>query len=104
MDEAYDLMRRYASTPEALDVAPRLAIVYPFGRLFFTRKTDAALHSLIEAGLRKAFIQGTAQAQLLANPGYAEALRRGAGTLPLRIDNPDLSAEFRAIPAAYFLR
>lgn len=104
MDEAYDLMRRYASGPQALEVAPRLAIVYPFGRLFFTRKTDTALHDLIDTGLRKAFANGRAQQLLLGDPGYAEAVKRGAPVLKLRIDNPDLSAEFRAIPQAYFLR
>lgn len=104
MDEAYDLMRRYASAPDTLEIAPRIAIVYPFGRLFFTRKTDTVLHGLIDTGLRKTFTSGRAQQLLLADPGYAEAAKRGAAALKLRIDNPDLSAEFRAIPQAYFLR
>ncbi|WP_077033057.1 transporter substrate-binding domain-containing protein [Pelomonas sp. KK5] len=103
MDEAHDLMRRYAADRAALEVAPRLAIVYPFGRLFFTRKDDTALHALIDAGLRKAFTSGQAQKLLAEDPGFAEA-QRHPPTLKLQIDNPQRSAEFRAIPDAWFIR
>ena len=103
MDEAYDLSRHYASGTEALCVNSRIVIIYPFGRLFFVRKQDAALHDLIDAGLRKAFANGLVQKLLATDPGYAEALRHGEPSLKLRVDNPGLTAAFRAIPSVYFL-
>ena len=103
MDEAYDLTHRYASSAGTLEVHPRIAIIYPFGRLFFVRQGNAELHDLIDAGLRKAFANGQVQKLLASDPGYAEALRHGAPALKLHIDNPSLTAAFKAIPAEYFL-
>jgi len=103
MDEAYDLTRRYASPAGGLCIEPRIVIVYPFGRLFFVRKGDAALHDLIDTGLRKAFESGLVQKLLASDPGYAEALRHGAPALKLHIENPGLTAAFRAIPSEYFV-
>ena len=103
MDEAYDLTRRYASSAKALDVESRITIIYPFGRLFFVRKGNLVLRDLIDAGLRKAFAHGQVQELLASDPGYAEAMRHGAPTLKLHLDNPELSAAFKAMPAEYFL-
>jgi len=103
MDEAYDLTRRYASGADKLTIDQRIALVYPFGRLFFVHKGNVELRDLIAAGLRKAFASGQVQKLLADDPGYAEALRHGAPALKLRLDNPGLTTAFRAMPAEYFL-
>ena len=103
MDEAYDLTHRYASDADTLFVEPRIVLIYPFGRLFFVRRGNAELRDLLDAGLRKAFANGQVQKLLASDPGYAEALRHGAPALKLRLDNPGLTAAFKAIPAEYFL-
>jgi len=106
LNEAYSLTEHYAPSSQALCLDTHLVLVYPFARLFFVRKGNLALRELIHSGLVKAFADGSFQRMLASDPGYAEALRRAQlkQRAKLALDNPFLSAEFRKIPEAYFLK
>lgn len=106
LNEIDDLLDRYRAEAPGVVVDRHLLLVYPFGRLFFVRKDEAALHEAIQTGLQQAFADGSYQRMLLQDPGYSKVLgeRDFDRRLRLQIDNPFMSPEFRAIPSRYFLR
>jgi hypothetical protein len=103
-DEIFGLAARYRGQAPDIMVEPRLALQYPFARLFFVRKGDGALRDAIYAGLQKAFADGSFQNLLEADPGFHASVARAnlSARTVISIPNPNLSESFRQIPREYF--
>lgn len=106
VEEIYGLLDRYkASAPNSI-VEEKLVFHYPFGRLFFVKKDNKELADAVLAGLKKAFADGSFQKLLDDNNVFKTALAKAnlkTRTL-LEVDNPNLTAEFKKIPAEYFYK
>lgn len=94
-----------AQAPDAI-VEPRLALFYPFARLFYVRRGDEARRAAIAAGLGRALEDGSFAALFSAHAATQTALAQArlAERHVLQIANPDLSEAMRAVPARYFIR
>lgn len=103
-DEIYGLRERYLVSAPALVVESRLALHYPFARLFFVRKGDQPLRDALLAGLQKAHADGSLARLLEADMRFRANLERaGLKTRAiLQIDNPNLTPAFLQIPKEYF--
>lgn len=102
-EEIFGLFDRFQAIAPNSMIEPTLALHYPFGRLFFVRKNNKALHDAVQAGLEKAFADGSLQALLESDELFKSVAR---ADLPHRtiieLDNPNLSVRFRSMPARYF--
>lgn len=106
LNEAHGFVRQHqALAPDAV-IEPRLALVYPFARLFFVRRGDEERRAAIAQGLGQGFEDGSFQAMFATDPVAQGALARArlAERLVLQIANPGLSDATRAIPARYFVK
>lgn len=94
-----------AQAPDAV-VEPRLALYYPFARLFYVRQGDEARRAAIATGLGRAFDDGSFAALFSAHAATQAALTRArlAERHVLQIANDQLSDATRAIPARFFIR
>ncbi len=105
LNEVYGLLEHAGSDARDCVVEPRLVLVYPFERLFFVRRGNEALRAVLQAGLTRAFEDGSFNALFAADPSNQTAMARAklAERRALRIDNPTLSRAAREIPARYFI-
>lgn len=106
INEIHGFLRTYrALAPDAI-VEPRLALFYPFARLFYVRRGDDERHAAITTGLSRAFEDGSFAALFSAHGATQTALSQArlAERLVLQIDNPVLTEAMRAVPARYFIR
>lgn len=106
VEEIYGFFERYRLMAPNTMVETKLALHYPFARLFFVRKDDEALAEALTRGLERAFDDGSFQRLLDGDQAFQLALKRadlGARTI-IEIDNPNLTPRFRAIPARYFFQ
>lgn len=94
-----------AVAPDAV-IEPRLALHYPFARLFYVRRGDGARHAAIASGLARAFEDGSFSALFAAHAATQATL--AAARLPerraLAIANAGFTEAARAMPARYFIR
>lgn len=106
VNEIDGLLRTHrARAPDAL-VEPRLALFYPFARLFHLRRGDDERHAAIAAGLGRAFEDGSFAALFATHVATRGAIAQArlAERHVLQIANPEWSEAMRAIPARYFIR
>jgi hypothetical protein len=100
--EASTLLHEYQSLAPNAIVDTHLVLIYPFGRLFFVRKDNAALRDVIQSGLEQAFADGSFQ-QLFED---FWSLSLTTVTLKertqIRISNPNVTPAFLNIPRKYF--
>lgn len=94
-----------AVAPDAV-IEPRLALRYPFARLFYVRRDDDDRHAAISAGLGRAFEDGSFSALFAAQVHTQAALAaaRLAERQVLQIANAGFTEAARAMPARYFIR
>ncbi len=106
MEEVYGMLARYRERAPHSVVEETLALHYPFARLFFVNKDNRELHDALLAGLQAAFADGSFQHLLESDPAYKAARQRAniARRTVIEIENPDLTPQFRAIPAKYFAK
>lgn len=106
LNEVHGFVKAHgAQAPDAI-VEPRLALFYPFARLFYVRRGDEARHAAIAEGLGRAFQDGSFAALFAAHAATQAALAQArlAERHVLQIPNPELSEALRAVPARYFIR
>jgi hypothetical protein len=106
VEEVYGLLDRYRHLAPHAVVEPTMAIHYPFARLFFVNKNDAALQEALTRGLQRAFADGSFQ-HLFENHRLVKASLQRARMkerVIIEIDNPLLTPAFRLMPAHYFYR
>ena len=105
LNEAYGLLDHYRSDAPAATLDSHIVLTYPFGRLFFVNRKNVILRDTILTGLIKAFEDGSFQRLFNQNGHIREATASIQNTkrVVIRIDNPDLTDEFRRIPRKFFL-
>lgn len=106
LNEVLGFVRAHrAQAPDAV-VEPRLALFYPYARLFYVRRGDETRHAAIAQGLGRAFEDGSFAALFSAHAATQEALVRArlADRHVLQIANAEWTEAMRAIPARYFIR
>jgi hypothetical protein len=106
LEEVYGMMDKYRDRAPRSMVEETLVLHYPFARLFFVKRDNAELHDALLAGLQASFADGSFQRLVENDPAHKAARQRaniGKRTL-IEVDNPDLSPQFRAIPAKYFAK
>lgn len=106
INEIHGFLNTYrALAPDAV-VEPRLALFYPFARLFYVRRGDDERHAAISKGLSRAFEDGSFAALFATHAATQTALAQArlAERRVLQIDNPELNEAMRAVPARYFIR
>lgn len=103
-EEIFSLLERYRAQAPDIVVEPRLALHYPFARLFFVRKGDQALRDAIHTGLQKAFADGSLQKLLESDIRFRASTQRAnlKERTIIELDNPSLSNAFRRMPKEYF--
>lgn len=105
VEEIYGLFERFQPVMPNSMIEPTLALHYPFGRLFFVRKGNKVLHDAVQAGLEKAFADGSLQALLEADELFKSVARADlAHRTIIELSNPYLSEQFRSMPAHYFYK
>jgi len=105
VEEVYPLLARYQHLAPDSIVESTLVLHYPFARLFFVRRDNTELRDAILLGLKRALADGSLQKLLSQNDLFSGSLKRAdlKHRVLIEIDNPTLSAAFRAMPAEYFL-
>ena len=104
MDEVYGFLARYRTSAPHSMVEEHVVLHYPFARLFFVQRNNVRLRDAILIVLKRAFSDGSFQHLLDSNELYRAGLARAhleTRTI-IEIDNPKMTARFRAIPTAYF--
>lgn len=103
-EETDFLLQRYSEAAPDCVVARDIALHYPFARLIFVTRGNAALHHAIAAGLERAYRDGSLFALLKQDTAFRAVFdtvhleRRTIIELP----NPNLTERFRAMPEQYF--
>ena len=106
VEEVYGHLEHHrALAPNAI-VEPKLALHYPFARLFFVAKGNAELHDALSTGLKRAFADGSFQQLLENHPSVKRSLAQAALSrrVIIELDNPLLTPAFKQMPAEYFYR
>jgi hypothetical protein len=87
-----------------LAVERDLLIVYPFTSFFFVNKSNAALAEALEAGLKKAYEDGSFMAHFNAHPAIKAIFEDAQIAHRRRFDipNPFLTEATKSIPAEYW--
>jgi hypothetical protein len=106
IEEIYSLLDKYkANCPDSI-IENTLALHYPFARLFFVKKDNKELRDALYEGLEKAFADGSFQALMSNDASFKDEKLRAdlKDRKIIEINNPNLSAQFKKIPAKYFLK
>ena len=106
IEEIYNLLDKYkVNCPDSI-IENTLALHYPFARLFFVKKENKELHDALFEGLEKAFADGSFQALMNNDASFKEEQLRAnlKDRTIIEIDNPNLSTQFKKIPAKYFMK
>ena len=106
LEEVYGMLDKYRDRAPHSIVEETVVLHYPFARLFFVNKSNQELHDALLAGLQAAYADGSFQRLLESDPAYKAARQRaniGKRTV-IEVDNPELTAQFKAIPAKYFAK
>src|SRR5215831_1458914 len=102
VSEASTLLHQYQSLAPHAIVEQHLVLIYPFGRLFFVRKDNAALRDAIQRGLEQAFADGSFQQLFEDFWSLSLTPVNLKERTPIRISNPNLTPAFLKIPRKYF--
>jgi len=100
--EASTLLHEYQSLAPNAIVDTHLVLIYPFGRLFFVRKDNAALRDAIQSGLEQAFADGSFQQLFEDFWSLSLTPVNLKERTPIRISNLNLTPAFLKIPRKYF--
>jgi len=100
--EASTFLKQYQSLAPHAIVEQHLVLIYPFGRLFFVRKDNAALRDAIQRGLEQAFADGSFQQLFEDFWSLSLTTVKLKERTPIRISNPNLTPAFLNIPQKYF--
>ena len=100
--EASTLLYEYQSLAPNAIVDTHLVLIYPFGRLFFVRKDNAALRDVIQSGLEQAFADGSFQQLFEDFWSLSLTTVNLKERTQIRISNPNVTPAFLNIPRKYF--
>jgi hypothetical protein len=106
IEEIYSLYDKYrGACPDSI-IENTLTLHYPFARLFFVRKDNKDLHDALMEGLEKAFADGSFQDLINKDASFRELQLRAniKNRTIIEVDNPNLTPQFRQIPAKYFIK
>ena len=103
-NEAHSLLDIFEPNNPELTIEPRILLIYPFGRLFFVHKDNKELHDIIKKGLDVSFINGSFLELFKSHPSNQALFEKAnlADRIQIRIDNPNMTERFKAIPSGYF--
>jgi len=106
IEEIYSLFDKYKEECPDSIIETTLVLHYPFARLFFVRKDNKELHDALMDGLEKAFADGSFQSLMDKDPAFHETQLRAniKSRTIIEIDNPNLTPQFKQIPAKYFAK
>jgi hypothetical protein len=102
--EAYSEKRTFADSAPGLAVEDSLVLYYPFSFIFYVKKTDGQLHDALYRGLLAAFDDGSYKALFLSNPDVQSVMANAhlKTRRVIKIDNPFLSAEMKAVDKRFW--
>lgn len=103
--EAYPEIEKNKQQSPDLVVENKLMLVYKSDMIFYTNKKNTKLANLIEKGFKQIYQDGSYMKLFNTHPYIQDALKRikmNNRTI-IRIENPYLSEEDRAIPEVYWM-
>lgn len=103
-NEAHSLLEKYKNISPNVVVESQILLIYPFGRLFFVHKDNKELHDAVEAGLVKAFENGSFLKLFKSHQANIALFTQAnlKNRKQILIDNPNMTEEFKKIPQKYF--
>ena len=98
--ERSELVAQYPN----LVIDQRLLIRYPFAEFFFVSPEYPKLAKAIQAGLERAYADGSFMTFFRENPKIREALASAnlAKRVTIQLPNPDMTPLLNSIPAQYW--
>ncbi|KFZ37665.1 hypothetical protein HR45_09595 [Shewanella mangrovi] len=102
----YRFLDRLGEHDQQLTVDKHLVLIYPFGRFFSVRRDDTQLKQALEQGMEAALDDGSLLALLKTHPLSRDAFERAdlEHRVQIRIDTPNLTEGFKAIPDKWWYR
>ncbi len=98
-NEAFALLERFSANNTQLVIDKHVALVYPFGRFFYVRKSDSELKQAIATGMNRALDDGSLLSLLKQHPYSKDAFEKAnlRDRVQIQIETPNMSKEFKSI-------